>query len=81
MTIVMPQKHRPRETLPVCQWRLPIQDSLLYQAGYLETDLQLDSGIRVHLHQSSENRGWGKQIKTYFIYSSLLKNNPKLLQS
>ena len=57
IVIVTPQQHRSRETLPVCQWRLPVQDSLLYQAGCLETDLQLDSGTRVRLHQSSENQG------------------------
>lgn len=49
-----------KKTLPVCQWQLPVQDRLLCQAGYLETDLQLDSGIRVHLHQSSENQGGKK---------------------
>lgn len=74
--IVMPQQHRSRKTLPVCQWQLPVQDSLLYQAGYLEIDLQLDSGIMVHLHQSSENWEGGTQIKTYFIYSSILKKIP-----
>lgn len=54
--VVTLQKCGSRETLPVCQWQLPVQDSLLYQAVYLETDLQLDSGIKVHLHQSNKNQ-------------------------
>lgn len=53
-----------KKTLPVCQWQLPVQDRLLYQVGYLETDLQSDSGTRVHLHQSSENqRGKTHRLK------------------
>lgn len=76
---VMPQHYRSQETSPVCQWLLQVQDSLLYQAGYLETDLQLDSEIRVHPHQSSENQGKQKctQIKTCSIFFiSFKKNNP-----
>lgn len=72
---VMPQHYRSQETSPVCQWLLQVQDSLLYQAGYLETDLQLDSEIRVHPHQSSENQGKknAHRLKPVLFFLSALK--------
>ncbi len=67
--LVTPQKYKSREILPVCQWQLPVQDSFLYQDGYLETDLQLNSGIRVHLHQSSKSQK-KKKIKPILLFQA-----------
>lgn len=67
------QKYKSTEILPVCQWQLPVQDSFLYQDGYLEIDLQLNSGIRVHLHQSSESQKKKKKLKPILLFQASWK--------